>query len=94
MPKEFVETEIPIICSLCQRERVAFLGVQASPTDSLSSMVLCPGCDRPAVALIRKRVIATGRLEDRGAHLVWVPSDPVVADSSYQIPPNDGASGV
>jgi hypothetical protein len=84
MAKEFVETEIPIRCSWCQRQKVAFLGVQASPTDSLLSLILCPVCDKPALPLVREHVVANGRLEERGARLVWVPMDVVVAKSSQE----------
>jgi hypothetical protein len=72
MVKEFVETEIPVKCRWCQQEMVLFLGVQPS-SDSLISLVLCQTCDRPLLPLVRKRVIAIGRLEERDDHLVWVP---------------------
>ena len=70
--KELVETEIRVGCIWCQRHWVVFLGVPSSPTDRPSSVVLCPECDEPVLELLRDRVIARGRVEERGTELVWI----------------------
>lgn len=74
MEQEFVETEIPVECSWCEQHMVLFLGARATSSDPLISLILCATCDSPSLPLVRKRVIATGRLEKREDHLVWVPT--------------------
>ena len=74
MIKEFVETEIPVECRWCEQRMVLFLGARATSSDPLTSLILCSTCDNPSLPLVRNRVIATGRLEEREDHLVWVPT--------------------
>ncbi|HEX2259689.1 MAG TPA: hypothetical protein VHJ40_08110, partial [Actinomycetota bacterium] len=74
MMKEFVETEIPVECSWCEQRLVLFLGVRVTSSDPLTSLILCSTCDNPSLPLVRNRVIATGRLEEREDHLAWVPT--------------------
>lgn len=73
-----VETEIPIRCRWCDRPNHVFLEV-APPAEKVEaeayvSLVVCPECDSHVLPLVRRRVICSGRLENRGEELVWVSS--------------------